>query len=518
MSARTALRGSFRQHLKSSLKVGRPSPNERLEVTLVLRRKQQPQHPWSLDQYLSHEELAAVHGAFLADIEAVEEFASEQHFSVTGVDQAARTMTLSGLFGDLTSVFNADVELHRLGDKTFRSRRGHLHVPPELAGRVIAVLGFDTRPNVRSLKNFRPLDTGGDASYTAKQVAELYNFPKNASGKNQTIALIELGGGYRTSDLKAYWKKLGLDGVKVSSVSVDGAANRAIGNAHSADSEVVLDIEVAGTVAPKAKLAVYFGPNTDQGFFNALNAAIHDRIRKPSVISISWGGPENEWPRQTLDVFNQALHDAALLGITVFCAAGDSGSSDGETDGKPHVDFPASSPWVVACGGTSIQTKAGAITGETAWNDGAASGATGGGVSTFFAVPDYQASARVPISTVRPKFAGRGVPDVAGHADPETGYFVFVDGTAGVVGGTSAVAPLWAGLTALINEQLGTRVGFINPLLYGTFAQHKALNDVPGGTNGEFAAKSGWDACTGMGSPNGQAMLDVLKQIQQGAK
>jgi kumamolisin len=515
MSARTALRGSYRQHLKSSLRVGRPSPNERLEVTLVLRRKQQPQHPWALDQYLSHEELASVHGAFLADIEAIEEFASDRHFSAASVDQSARTITLSGPFGDLAPTFGADVEIHRLGDKTFRSRRGHLHLPPELAGRVIAVLGFDTRPNVRSLKNFRPHGTGGTACYTARQVADLYNFPKAASGKNQTIALIELGGGYRTADLQTYWKTLGLEGVKVSSVSVNGAANRAIGNPHSADSEVVLDIEVAGAVAPKAKVAVYFAPNTDQGFFNAINAAIHDRIRKPSVISISWGGAENEWPRQTLDVFNQAFHDAAMLGITVFCAAGDSGSSDGGTDRQPHVDFPASSPWVVACGGTSIQTKGGALNGETTWNDGDGSGSTGGGVSTFFALPDYQARAGVPVSTVRPKFAGRGVPDVAANADPQTGYFVFVDGTTGVVGGTSAAAPLWAGLTALINEQLGTRVGFINPLLYGTFAQHKALNDIASGTNGEFDSKPGWDACTGMGSPNGQAILDVLKQIQQ---
>jgi kumamolisin len=303
--------------------------------------------------------------------------------------------------------------------------------------------------------------------------------------------------------------------VKVNAVSVSGAPNKATGDPNGPDGEVVLDIEVAGAVAPASKIVVYFAPNTDQGFLKAIHSAIHDRVRKPSVISISWGGPEDQWPRQNLDVFNQAFHDAALLGITVFCAAGDDGSSDGERDGKSHVDFPASSPWVVACGGTSLESTEGKITSETVWNNGAPKGATGGGVSTFFAVPDYQLQAGVPVSTVRPKFAGRGVPDVAACADPSTGYFIFVDGTSTVVGGTSAVAPLWAGLTALINQQLGTRVGFINPLLYSTLRDHKALNDVSQGTNGDFVSQGGWDACTGMGSPNGQAILDVLKQIQQ---
>ncbi len=514
MSSRTTLRGSYRHHSSRSTRIGRPQPHEKLEVTLVLRRKQEAPHPWASDRYHSHEELAAQYGADPADIAAVEALASERHLSVTHSDPGSRTISVMGSFSDLANLFGADVELHRQGSRTYRSRRGHLSVPEELAGRVIAVVGFDSRPVARSLKSFRPHDTSSVA-YTPLQVADLYNFPKDSTGKGQTIALIELGGGYRSSDLNAYWKKLGLQGVQVTSVAVSGAHNKATGNPDGPDGEVVLDIEVAGAVAPQAKIAVYFAPNTDQGFLKAINSAIHDKVRTPSVISISWGGPEDQWPRQTLDVFNQAFHDASLLGITVFAAAGDNGSSDGENDGQPHVDFPASSPWVAACGGTTLQSAEGKITKETVWNDGAQGGSTGGGVSTFFALPDYQAHAGVPVSTVRAKFAGRGVPDVAGCADPLTGYFVLVDGTEGVVGGTSAVAPLWAGLTALINEQLGTRVGFMNPLIYGTFAEHKALSDITGGTNGDFAAKPGWDACTGMGSPNGQAILDVLKQIQK---
>lgn len=514
MSSRVSLRGSNLQHSSKAIKIGRPQPYERLEVTLVLRRKQQGPHPWASNAYHSHQELADLYGADPADVEAVEAVASARHLSTGHVDLAARTITLAGAFRDLASLFGADVELHRLGNRVYRSRRGHLHVPAELAGRVIAVIGFDSRPMVRSLRSADATERD-IASYTPAEVARLYNFPADAQGEGQTIALIELGGGYRSADLNTYWKKLGLNGVKVTAVSVSGATNKPTGDPNGPDGEVVLDIEVAGAVAPKAKIAVYFAPNTEQGFLKAIHAAIHDRVRKPSVISISWGGPENQWSRQSLDVFNQAFHDAALLGITVFCASGDNGSSDGEKEGKAHVDFPASSPWVVACGGTSLKSVEGKIASEAAWNDGGMKGATGGGISTFFSVPEYQQGAGIPVSTVRPNFAGRGVPDVAGCADPATGYSIFVNGTWKVAGGTSAAAPLWAGLTALINEQLGTRVGFMNPLFYTTLAHHKALNDISSGTNGDFVSKPGWDACTGMGSPNGQAILDALKQMQK---
>lgn len=514
MSSRVALRGSYRQHSLRAIRIGRPQPQDRMEVTLVLRRKQAAPHPWAADRYHTHEELAVNYGADPADIEAVEAIAAERHLSIANIDPAARTVSILGSFSELASLFGADVELHRIENRTYRSRRGHLSIPQELAGRVTAVLGFDSRPVARSVKSFQPRNDNS-VSYTPTQIAELYNFPKGSAGKDQTIALIELGGGYRNSDLKTYWKKLGLENVPVTSVAVSGAHNRATGNPDGPDGEVVLDIEVAGAVAPGAKIAVYFAPNTDQGFLKAINAAIHDKVRKPSVISISWGGAESNWTRQALDAFNQAFHDASLLGITVFAAAGDDGSSDGAADGQAHVDFPASSPWVVGCGGTSLESAGGKVTKEAVWNDGSNGGATGGGVSAFFPIPDYQSNAGVPPCSTRPKFAGRGVPDIAGCADPLTGYFVLVDGTEGVVGGTSAVAPLWAGLTAILNSELGTRVGFLNPLIYGTFIEHKALNDITQGTNGDFAAKPRWDGCTGMGSPNGQAILDVLKQIQQ---
>jgi kumamolisin len=323
------------------------------------------------------------------------------------------------------------------------------------------------------------------------------------------VAIIELGGGYSAADLSAYFGQLKISPApSVTAVAVDGADNQPVGDPNSADGEVLLDIEVVGAIAPQAKIAVYFAPNTDQGFLDAITTAVHDSLRKPSVVSISWGGAESEWTAQSLTAYDQAFQDAGLLGVTVCCASGDDGSTDNVTDGAAHVDFPASSPNVLACGGTRLESSGGAISKEVVWNQGT-NGATGGGVSDHFPLPAYQAGAGVPVSVNPAKFKGRGVPDISGDADPGTGYQIHVDGKDGVFGGTSAVAPLWAALIALLNEQLGKPVGFLNTALYKKGAD--GLRDITSGTNGAFQAGPGWDACTGLGSPSGQALLKVLK-------
>jgi kumamolisin len=254
---------------------------------------------------------------------------------------------------------------------------------------------------------------------------------------------------------------------------------------------------------------VYFAPNTDRGFLDAITTAIHDTQNKPSVISISWGGPEAAWTAQAMQQFDAAFQAAATLGITICVAAGDQGSGDGATDNLAHVDFPASSPHALACGGTSLTASRTAITSEVVWNDGPSS-ATGGGISGEFALPSYQDAAHVPPSANPGGTAGRGVPDVAGDADPDSGYQVRVDGENLVIGGTSAVAPLWAGLIALCNQKLAKPVGFVNPLLYGTLAAAGVCRDITSGNNGAYAAAVGWDACTGWGSPNGAQLLQAL--------
>jgi kumamolisin len=379
-----------------------------------------------------------------------------------------------------------------------RMRRGTIGVPAELADIVTGVFGLDERPQARAqFRVMRPRAV--EASFTPPQVGALYGFPPAADGTGQTIALIELGGGYSADDLQAYFASLGIAAPSVTSVGVDGAANAPTGDANSADGEVELDIEVAGALASGARIVGYFAPNTDQGFLDAITTAIHDTANAPTVISISWGSAESTWTQQALTNFDAAFADAAMLGITVCVAAGDGGSSDGVNDGKAHVDFPASSPHVLACGGTTLKANGTTIASETVWND-PGNGATGGGISDVFPVPTWQTTAGVPPSSNAGGRVGRGVPDVSGNADPATGYAVRVDGSATVIGGTSAVAPLWAALIARLNQHATKPLGLANPLLY---ANPAALHDITSGSNGAYTARVGWDACTGLGSPNG---------------
>jgi kumamolisin len=334
-------------------------------------------------------------------------------------------------------------------------------------------------------------------------VAALYNFPQ-ATGKGQTIALIELGGGFTESDMTQYFQSLGLNTPSITAVSVQGAANNPTGDPSGPDGEVELDIQVAGAVAPDANIAVYFAENSDKGFLDAVTAAVHD-ANTPSIISISWGQAEDAWSDQSMQAFNDVFKDAAMQGISVLVASGDDGSNDNVNDGQNHVDFPASCPFVLACGGTRLTTDGqNGIQDETAWG-GNNDGAGGGGISGVFDTPSYQQSG------IQPPPAMRGVPDVAGNADPETGYQVFVDGTDQTIGGTSAVAPLYAGLIALVNEIIQGNCGMLHPLLY---SNQSICRDVTQGTNGAFDAGPGWDPTTGLGSINGSDLLSGISAAQ----
>ena len=435
-------------------------------------------------------------------------------------------------------------------------------MPAGLQDIVVAVMGFDDRPAARPHVRFLSQPAGNarrematargrrrpraakqkssgrrphaaGASFDPPEVARLYDFPPGLKGEGQCIGIIELndfdddhnptGTGFSLSDLETYFSALGLPTPNVTAVGVasnDGTGANVPGTDANADGEVMLDIEVAGGVAPKANIAVYFALNTDDGFLAALNAALHDNVRKPSVISISWGSSEDSNTRQSLAAFNHALQDASALGVTVCCSSGDDGSSDirkvADRDGSPHVDFPASSPFALACGGTKLVGAGTSITDETVWNDGR--GATGGGVSNHFRRPAYQSTFHVPKSPTGKR--GRGVPDVAGDADPHTGYNVtLVGGDKEIIGGTSAVAPLWAGLIALLNESLAKQgnppVGFVNPILYHLPASSSSFHDILNGNNdleglGKYTARSSWDPCTGLGSPNGKALAAAI--------
>jgi kumamolisin len=437
--------------------------------------------------------------------------------TVLDINLKKRRVQMLGTVEAFSKAFETELKCYQVdtvGPK-FRGRTGTISMPEEFKPYVLAVLGLDSRPVAKPHFRFdrrkhQPA-APPPSTFTPLQVAQLYNYPSGADGTGQTIAIIELGGGYRTSDLKTYFSSLGIKQPAVSAVSVDGGKNSPGGDA---DGEVMLDIEVAGAIAPGASYAVYFAPNTDQGFVDAITDAVHDTMRKPSVISISWGGPEDSWTEQGRNAMDAALQDAATLGVTVTVAAGDNGSSDGVGDGQLHVDYPAASPFVLACGGTKLVGSGSTISSETVWNEVANNeGATGGGVSKLLAIPSYQSSANVP-ENPQTQFAGRGVPDIAGNADPVTGYQIRYDGKNAVVGGTSAVAPQWEALIAILNQQLGKPVGFINPALYSL--PKGVLNDITSGNNddsnlGYYSAGSGWDACTGLGSANGTALLNALQ-------
>ncbi len=509
---RFALPGSHREPPADARVVGTPNVADTIEVTLVLRRLA----PLDLSREsspVSRDEFASRYGADPADVSKVEAFAQQFDLTIGSVDLARRAIVVSGSIASMNEAFGTTLKLYQTEHGTYRVRTGELYLPTQLLDIVVAVLGLDNRPQART-RCRRRRDTAapkaaGDTSYAPPAIAKQYNFPINATGAGQTAAIIELGGGYASADLQTYFAGLGLKSTpRVTSVSVDGARNKPVGDPNSADGEVLLDIEVIGAVAPRARIVVYFAPNTDQGFLDAITTAVHDRTRKPAIVSISWGGAESTWTSQSLQAYDQAFQDAAALGVTVCCASGDDGSNDGVSDGQAHADFPASSPHVLACGGTRLEGSGATIQREVVWNSGASGGATGGGVSEVFPLPSYQQSAQVPVSVNPSHFKGRGVPDVSGDADPATGYEVRVDGHDAVFGGTSAVAPLWAALVALLNEARGKPLGFLNPLIYAQRAS-AGLRDITSGTNGAYSARPGWDACTGLGSPNGAQLVNL---------
>ena len=564
------LPGSERTQLSNVQSAGQINESETITVTLVLRRRAAiPAALVAGPETVTHEELDAQYGADTDDIARVTSAMTELGLTVTDTHQGSRRMMVSGTVGALSAAFGTTLTLvasphpDGTGDVTHRYRSGGLSVPAELAGIVTAVLGLDDRPVARP--QFRRL-TAAAASrtvtpetvtpetvtpetvtpetvtpetvtpetvtpeaapaaptavpLTALQVANLYNFPAGTDGTGQTIAIVELGGGYNQSDLDTYFSGLGLATPSVTAVSVDGGSNSP---GQPADGEVELDIEVAGAVAPKAAQLVYFAPNTDQGFINAIAQAVHT-TPPPIVVSISWGQSEDQWSAQSRTSMDGVFADAAALGVTVCVAAGDNGSSDdpNSTTGV-HCDFPASSPHALACGGTKLigDLSTNTITSETVWNELANNeGAGGGGVSDVFPVPAWQASAGVPTISGSSS-TGRGVPDVAGNADPVTGYLVVVDGQQQPIGGTSAVAPLWAGLIARLAQATGKQFGLIQPLIYGGVtagAAAQGFNDITQGNNGAYSAGPGWDACTGLGSPNGQALLTHLSDPPQAAE
>lgn len=330
-------------------------------------------------------------------------------------------------------------------------------------------------------------------AFTTTQLGTYYNFP-TGTGAGQKIGVIELGGGYRPTDIQGYFTNVlrTTSTPRVTAVSVNGATNNP-SDTSGANIEVVLDIEIIAGIAPMADIFVYFAPNSFSGFYNAIAAAVNGGCK---IISISWGAAERYWPSGELSRYNSLFQAATISGVTIFAAAGDNGSSDGAPGN--NADFPASSPFVIACGGTTVTPSS-----EVVWNNNPTTSATGGGYSGTFARPLYQNGA-----TTNTK---RGLPDICANADPNTGYTIWYRGATMTVGGTSAVSPLWSGLLALINQRRGSGTSFGSGAIHTILYQNPGvLKDITVGNNGSFSASTGWDPTTGLGSPNGVLISNLL--------
>jgi kumamolisin len=561
--------GSNRSAVPQATLIGKSNYKTQIKVSIYARQKPtaggvtQPQVVELNSKlprqrhYLSGEAFDAAFGADPADLEKIADWAKAHKLKVLSSSVPMRRVLVQGTIGDICKAFDTELSEYQRPDRGhFRGRVGQLYVPAGLSGVVEGVFGLDTRPVGRPRNkrgNFKPVkvesvvskDKGKrrdltlatpaspfQGAFFPPTVAQLYDYPQSVNGATQNVAVFAFNGGgspdprggYSLKALQNYYENvLGGNTPEIKDVVVQGPGNDpgpdtpASSQRGDSTGEVMLDMCVVGSVAPGAKIFMYFTEFTSQGWVDALHEAITDN-NNISVISISYGNPEDDpqgaWTAMGVQLVNQSFQAAAARGITVCCASGDDGSSDQVQSGA-HVDFPASSPFALGVGGTKLVASKGTpptINSETVWNETLQKeGATGGGVSAVFSKPTYQNSAKIPPSANPPHNVGRGVPDVAAVADPATGVVVMrIDGEhLEPIGGTSAAAPMWASLVARLNQGLKAQCGFLNPLLYGgAFAA--AFRDITVGNNGAYSAAPGWDACTGLGSPIGQKLLGAL--------
>jgi pro-kumamolisin-like protein/subtilase family protein len=607
--------GSERVPPRGAKRVGPADPNETISVIFSLRRRPDgapvpdfdhfARTPLSQRRRLTAEEFAAKYGASPQDIAAVVQFATSSGLTVVETRADRRTLVVSGTADQMSKAFHVKLSQYQLASPksraqpgvskgrmlrpprrtTFRGFEGAVYLPQALSAIVIGVFGLDNRPVGTNGGTGDPPTTN---PLTMAQVSQAYNFPSpGATIAQQTIGIIAptAVGGYLQSDLNQYFNPLGYTLTPIP-ISVDGSKNVA------PDGETTQDICIAGSAAPGANVAVYFSEDTEMGWVALIARAIHPDsgdfpagVSPPTVLSASWAIATGDDPdglswsdtnfgtgvsAGVLPVMSASFMDAALQGITVCICTGDIGSNQYagwlgpsiQGDGFAHVWYPASDPWVLAVGGTTLgkymPSTGGLAWVEFVWNDVAANpnsgptypwGTGGGGVSDFFPVPSYQTTAGITPQSINPSITtnpagnpitpstpfnatGRGIPDVAGNASYQSGFSgIYVRGAPDIGNGTSASTPLWAGLIALINSNLGYPIGFINPILYALGAANApvfnpinplwpdptlpqlATCPTDNSNNGikGYPATAGWDMCTGWGSPNGNALLSALQ-------
>ncbi len=544
------LEGSERFHRADAKRVGEARAEDILPLILILRpREGAPPLP-DLEQWAKTpirqrnsewgRESDDDYAASQEDADKIVAFAADHGLAVVSVNLPRRMVEVSGTVAQINQAFGVKLGTYQTPGETYHGHEGPVYLPRSVVEVVQAVFGLDSRRLA-----FR---SGGSSvtitPLTPPEVAKLYRFPSvPAAIANQTIGIFEFGGGYLTdpsgdaTDADEFYAALHppLPKPKMFKppVSILGATNTPGGGA---DSEVILDIDVSGSVGVGATIAMYFAPYTELGWIAAISTVATPLAGqpKPSVVTISWGGPEEGWSAAQLKTMSGVLKFATVKkSVTIFAASGDDGSRGGISDGSAHVNWPAIDPWVTAVGGTTIGDVSGSAFDEITWND---NGVTSGGISTVkdsgghlvFPLPSWQAGAGVPPSINDGKTRGRGIPDIAGYAN---GYTIYLYGkNAGSWWGTSESSPFYAGLVAVLNATLGYNLGYLNPTLYelGKTPGFDIFHDIDDdGSNAYtftlpppspptkittpgYLAVKGWDACTGWGSIRGVRLLAAL--------
>ena len=497
--------------------VGRSDPGAEMSATIVLR--------------------PASDAGRAEDLAAVADFARRNGLELAESAWGGSFVTISGTVATFEWAFHFELIDVEQGGRRYRRYAEAPSLKPELRERVVGIFGLRSRP---ALPKARVHHAGSVAPFwTAADLERAYDFPSEHDGSGQVIALVELGGGYDEEDLKKFFEQRGQKVPRVLFRPVAASTNRPCsdeavqewldvieGRKQQADAdpllleaaqstvEVTMDLELAGALAPGATLVVYMAPSTEQGIYQALNAAVHDE-QPVDVIAMSWGEPETYVSDAYVKAISDVLQDAAELGITVLASSGDAGAYDDPESKNLCVNFPASSPMVLACGGSTVIRALEEIEKEVSWNCAAhgMNAATGGGISEKFGIPEWQDPEHVV--PTQGGYKGRGLPDVAAVADPHNGCEILVKGLRCSSFGTSAVVPLWAALVARINQALGKRCGHLNPTLYQiSKTEEPPFRAIVEGDNGFYKAGAGWNACTGLGTPKGTRLLEALRALR----
>ena len=488
------------------------SPGTRLSVVLHLRHPDDSHIvPGSAEDFrrlslpTSRRELKIERRQRFAAVEGLlSAFAAAHRLHLGRTQYGHRIAKLSGTVAQLEDAFGTRLRRFKGDERAYHARTGSLSLPAELVPWVCSVLGFDHRPH--RLRAQSAAGTG--AGLWPSEVGTLYGIGATPTADGVRVGIIAAGGGYRNDDLAkaAQESKRPLPQIVVSP-----ANGNAFGQNPDADAELALDLQVLAGVAPGAKLIIYQAGHKIESLPETVRRAVMDDVNRPQVLSFSWGSAEDVWPRDIRDAVQAALADAVRLKIGVVVASGDYLATSGFLDGRAHVYYPASSPYVLSCGGTQATLTADrrAILDETVWNDSASGLGTGGGISRAFPVPAYQTGCAIPNSLEGQ--SGRGVPDVAAMAGADPGYRIVLGGDVLVKEGTSAAAPLWAALLALAINRRKEPIGLAMQALY---ANPSVLRNISSGDNMAngigYRACAGWNACTGLGVPGGEAVLNAL--------